>query len=178
MPSLLTSSYGSRDEPLAAVDSDGLSESPRSADDQGKEFDDPGPHWNRPRLAEEERVGERDRPGEADPRHGRLDGQERNEWKHVPGKDIRARDDHATDDNDHAGDDGHSTREQRGDDDPHTEPQQRDPWRVDQGPSESRVEEFHPDVLRKGAERAKPEVGGGSVSRADDERERRQRREP
>src|SRR5215831_540379 len=97
MPSLLTSSYGSRDKPLAAVDSDELSEGPRGADDQGNEFDDPGPHWNCPRLGEEERVGERDRSGEADPRHGRLDGQERNEWEHIPGKDIRARDDHATD---------------------------------------------------------------------------------
>src|SRR5262245_66030303 len=95
MPSLLTSSYGSRDKPLAAVESDELPEGPRGADDQGKEFDDPGPHWNRPRLAEEERVGERDRPGEADPHRGRPDGHERDEWEHVPGKDIRARNDHA-----------------------------------------------------------------------------------
>src|SRR5213593_787054 len=111
MPSLLTSSYGSRDEPLPAVGPDVLFQGPSGADDQGKELDHTGPDWNRPRLVEKERIRERDRPGEADPRGGRPGGQERHERKHVPGKDIRARDDDASDQDDHAGDQGHSTRE-------------------------------------------------------------------
>src|SRR5437899_5921438 len=80
MPSLLTSSsYGSSDEPLAAIGPDVLLQGPPAADDQGKELDDPGPDRNRPRMAEKERVGERDRPGEADPGRGRPGGQERYE---------------------------------------------------------------------------------------------------
>src|SRR5262245_31952268 len=178
MPSLLTSSYRSRDEPFAAVGSDVLSDGPRGADDQGQEFDDPGPDWNRPRLAPKKRIGERDRPGEPDPRRGRPDGQERDEREHVPGKDIRARHDDAPDEDDHAIDDRQSTREQRPEQDPRAERQHRDSWGVEQGAHEPRIEELRRDVLRKGAERAGPEVGEGSVSGDDDERERRQRREP
>src|SRR5437899_10232624 len=107
MPSLLTSSsYGSSDEPLAAIGPDVLLQRPPGADDQGQELDHPGPDWNRPRLAEKERVGERDRAGETDPRRGRPDGQERYEWEHVPGKDVRACHDDAPDEDEPAGDGG------------------------------------------------------------------------
>src|SRR5256886_17246838 len=107
MPSLLTSSsYGSSDEPLAAIGPDVLLQGPPAADDQGKELDDPGPDRNRQRLAEKERVGERDRPGEADPGRGRPDGQERHEREHVPGKEVRAHHVDAPDEDDHPRDEG------------------------------------------------------------------------
>src|SRR2546429_9642894 len=110
MPSLLTSSsYGSSDEPLAAIGPDVLLQGPPAADDQGKELDDPGPDRNRPRLAEKERAGERDRPGDADPGRGRPGGQERDEREHVPGKDARARHDDAPSADGHAGGEGRAT---------------------------------------------------------------------
>src|SRR5216117_1145872 len=179
MPSLLTSSsYGSSDEPRAAIGPDVLLQGPPGADDQGKELDHPGPDWNRPRLAEKERVGERDRAGETDPGRGRPDGQERYEWEHVPGKDVRARHDDAPDEDDHAGDEGRATCEERHEDDPGAERQHRGRRGVDQSADESRVEELRRDVLRKRAERAEAEMGDGRVSRDDDEHERHQRRDP
>src|SRR5262245_59856347 len=179
MPSLRTSSsYGSSDEPLAAIGPDVLLQGPPGTDDQGEELAHPGPDWNRPWLAEKERVGERDRPGEADPGRGRPDGQERHERQHVPGEDGRARHDDATDQDDPAGDQGRATCDERREDDPGAERQQRERRGVDQRADESRVEELRRDVLRKRAERAEAEMSEGRVSRADDEPERRQRRDP
>src|SRR5439155_24344630 len=98
MPSLLTSSsYGSSDEPLAAIGPDVRLQGPPGADDQGKELDDPAPDRNRPRLAEKERAGERDRPGEADPGRGRPHGHEPHEREHGQGQDVRTRHDHTPD---------------------------------------------------------------------------------
>src|SRR5207247_9700210 len=114
MPSLLTSSsYGSSDEPRAAIGPDVLLQGPPGADDQGKELDHPGPDRNRPRLAEKERIGERDRPGETDPGRGRPDGQERDEREEVPGKDVRDGHDVAPDEEVHTGDVRGATSERR-----------------------------------------------------------------